>query len=143
CLHVPWRVGGVKSAGPLTVPPPPPVPRSPFTPRRLSAALAAVLFVLPAPAQEKAKPVSFINDVAPILKENCYACHDAKKRSGKFEMTNYETFRKGGSNDDPVEPGTPAKSLIVKLLTTTGEKRMPPKDKAGAFAKEQVDVIEQ
>jgi len=25
-------------------------------------------------------PVSFINDVAPILKENCFACHDAKKR---------------------------------------------------------------
>src|SRR5262249_62185254 len=109
----------------------------------LCAALAALTawLVLSVPiARAQDKPVSFINDVAPILKENCYACHDAKKRSGKFEMTNYETFRKGGSNDDPVEPGTPAKSLIVKLLTTTGEKRMPPKDKAGALAKEKVEV---
>ena len=33
-----------------------------------------------ASAQPPAKAkVSFINDVAPILKENCLACHDAKK----------------------------------------------------------------
>jgi hypothetical protein len=41
-------------------------------------------------------PVSFIKDVAPILKENCFACHDAKKRKGKLDMTTYENFRKGG-----------------------------------------------
>src|SRR5262249_24219073 len=128
---------------------PPAMRRNHFCCCILCAAFGLALMVLlwlATPQQAAAAPrgpISFINDVAPILKENCYACHDAKKRSGKFEMTNYETFRKGGSNDDPVEPGTPAKSLIVKLLTTTGEKRMPPKDKAGAFAKEQVDVIEQ
>src|SRR6266481_1051257 len=41
-------------------------------------------------------PVSFINDVAPILKENCFACHDSKKRKGKLDMTTYESLRKGG-----------------------------------------------
>ena len=38
-------------------------------------------------AQPGNKPVSFINDVAPILKDNCFACHDAKKKKGKLDMT--------------------------------------------------------
>ena len=51
------------------------------------AALAAYLLLFCAPqsalAQTPAagKPLSFVNDVAPILKENCFACHDAKKKS--------------------------------------------------------------
>ena len=45
--------------------------------------LAMLLLFSPqaAPAQAPGKgTVSFINEVAPILKENCFACHDAKKR---------------------------------------------------------------
>ena len=40
-------------------------------------------------------PVSFVKDVAPILKHNCFACHDAKKRKGKFDMSTFESLRKG------------------------------------------------
>jgi hypothetical protein len=76
-----------------------------------------------------ARPVSFINDVAPILKENCYACHDAKKHSGKLEMTSYAKLRHGGANDDPIVPGKPDESLIMELLTADGAKRMPPPPK--------------
>ena len=76
-------------------------------PRRLLAALAACLFALPAVAQ---KPVSFINDVAPILKENCYACHDAKKRSGKYDMTTFEKLMAGGPGGEPITAGKPADS---------------------------------
>jgi Planctomycete cytochrome C/WD domain, G-beta repeat len=85
-------------------------------------------------AKDAPKKVSFINDVAPILKENCYACHDAKKRSGKLEMTSYAKLRAGGTNDDPITPGNPDDSLLVQLLTTDSAKRMPPppKDKVSA-----------
>src|SRR5213082_2863388 len=65
-----------------------------------------------APAAKKG-PISFINDVAPILKENCFACHDAKKRKGKFDMSTYESFRKGGDKEDPVTPGKPDESLMI------------------------------
>ena len=60
-------------------------------------------------------PVSFINDVAPILKENCFACHDSKKRKGKLDMTTYETFRKGGSKDDPIEAGKRLANYLAVL----------------------------
>src|SRR5205807_5147765 len=86
-------------------------------------------------------PISFINDVAPILKENCFACHDAKKKKGKFEMTSYETFRKGGTKDDPIEPGKSKESYIIDVLTSTGANRMPPKDAGDVLPKEKIDII--
>ena len=57
------------------------------------------------PPPRSDKPVSFINDVAPILKENCFACHDAKKKSGKYEMTTYEKIMAGGANGEPIARG--------------------------------------
>lgn len=94
-----------------------------------------------AQAQGPKGPVSFINDVAPILKENCYACHDAKKKKGKFEMTSYETFRKGGTKDDPIEPGKSKESYIIDVLTSTGANRMPPKDAGDVLPKDKIDII--
>src|SRR5947208_2019692 len=81
-------------------------------------------------------PVSFINQVAPILKENCFACHDSKKRKGKLDMTTYERFRTGGTKDDPVVPGKPEESVIIDLLTAKGSTRMPPKEAGEALPKE-------
>jgi cytochrome c peroxidase len=78
----------------------------------VAAALAYfLLFGQPqtATAQE-ARPVSFINDVAPILKENCFACHDAKKKSGKYEMTTYEKLMAGGANGEPIVNGKPRRA---------------------------------
>src|SRR5437764_670780 len=78
-------------------------------------------------SQAPRDPVSFINQVAPILKENCFACHDAKKRKGKLEMTTFETFRKGGTKDEPFVAGKPGESIVIDLLKSNGRDRMPPK----------------
>jgi WD40 repeat protein len=95
----------------------------------------------PAPATKK-KPVSFINQVAPILKDNCYACHDAKKRKGKLDMTTYEGLRKGGTKDDPISPGKPEESLLIDLVTGK-ENRMPPKETGDALPPDKIAVISQ
>src|SRR5438093_6962671 len=101
----------------------------------LSLALAWLLFASPNTAlgQPPKGPVSFIKDVAPILQKNCFACHDAKKKKGKLEMTTFENFRKGGSKDDPIVPGKSKESLIIELLTSTKTERMPPKDAGDAL----------
>ncbi|HTK77637.1 MAG TPA: c-type cytochrome domain-containing protein [Gemmataceae bacterium] len=115
----------------------------------LAAAIAALLLVHSPAVNAADKPVSFINDVAPILKENCYACHDAKKRSGKLEMTTYGKIRQGGTHEDPIAPGNPDDSLLVQLVKAEGAKRMPPPPKEHPTAKEgalppaKVAVIEQ
>ena len=104
----------------------------------LACLLAAPIVVS---AQPTKGPVSFINDVAPILKENCYACHDAKKKKGKLELTSYETFRKGGSKDDPIVPGKAKESYLIDVLTSTTANRMPPKDAGDALSKEKIAIV--
>jgi WD40 repeat protein len=110
----------------------------------VAGALLVLLAAPPAaPAQAAKGPVSFINDVAPILKENCFACHDAKKRKGKFDMTTFVSFRKGGDHDDPVSPGKPDESYILDVLKAADATRMPPKESGEALPKEKIAVIEQ
>ncbi|MFO0968712.1 MAG: c-type cytochrome domain-containing protein [Gemmataceae bacterium] len=91
--------------------------------------LAAWLLAAPpsASAQDK-KNLSFIDDVAPILAKNCFSCHSSKTKKGKLDMTTFESFRKGGTKDDPIEPGAAKKSIIIQVLTSSGKDRMPPVD---------------
>ena len=105
----------------------------------LLAALAAWLMFSNVPAANaQGKQISFINDVAPIFKENCFACHDAKKRSGKFEMTMFEKL----IDDDHIVPGKSIDSDLYQLIIGTGDKRMPPKkDNLAPLSKQQADVI--
>src|SRR5438270_804998 len=111
----------------------------------LGLALAALLLA-PAPAAAQAppagKPVSFINDVAPILKESCYGCHGAKNPKGKLDMTKYETFRKGGTKDDPIAPGKPDESYILDVLKATDKTRMPPKETGDPLPADKIALIE-
>jgi hypothetical protein len=112
----------------------------------VALALAWLVFT-PAPATAAPppakKPISFINDVAPIFKENCFACHDAKKRKGKLDITTYQNLRKGGENDDPITPGDPSESRLYELITAKKGKRMPPKESGEPLSKEQVAVVKE
>ena len=107
----------------------------------------ALLAPRPAPAAEPPAPpkgpVSFINDVAPILKENCYGCHGVKNPKGKLDMTKFASFRKGGTKDSPFVAGKPDDSYILDVLTATDNRRMPPKDTGDALPPAKIAVIQQ
>jgi hypothetical protein len=109
-------------------------------------AVAAYLMFFAAPQiafAQPGKPVSFVNDVAPILKENCFACHDAKKKSGKYDMTTFEKILAGGANGEPLVPGKPEQSEFHTLIVTTEQRRMPPRDKGEAVPKDKAAVVAQ
>jgi hypothetical protein len=101
--------------------------------------LATPAAVAQAPAT--GKELSFIKDVAPILKKNCFGCHDAGRKKGKLDMTTYETFRKGGRHNDVLVPGDTKKSYILEVLTASDASRMPPKDSGKPLPKADIDVI--
>jgi mono/diheme cytochrome c family protein len=86
-------------------------------------------------------PVSFIRDVAPILKENCFGCHGAKNPKGKLNMTRYKTLRLGGTKDDPITPGKPDESYLIDVLTATGKSAMPPPDNGDPLTKQEIALI--
>jgi hypothetical protein len=104
----------------------------------------AVLLLFGGPPAARAQapqgPVSFIRDVAPILKENCFACHDSKKRKGKLDMTTFASLRKGGRDESWVA-GQPEQSKIMQLLTASDASRMPPRETGDPLAKEKIEVI--
>jgi WD40 repeat protein len=118
----------------------------------LGLALAFLLFALVVPpasaappaAPAKKGPVSFIDDVAPILKESCFGCHGAKSPKGKLDMTRYDSLRKGGTKDDPIVAGQPEDSYLLDVLTAPDKdkKRMPPKENGDRLPREKVAVIE-
>jgi WD40 repeat protein len=73
------------------------------------------------------KPVSFIRDVAPILVENCIACHNPRKSESKYVMTTFAQLAKGGQQGEGItlEPGKPDESNLIELIRPGGEPRMP------------------
>ncbi len=88
------------------------------------------------------KQISFIRDVAPILGEYCFACHDSKKRSGKYEMITFEKLMAGGSSGEAITPGKPEESDLWELMVTDAERRMPPrKDNLSPVPKEKAEII--
>ncbi len=80
----------------------------------------------PAPTPA-AGTVSFMKDVAPILVQNCIACHNPKKNESKYVMTTFVQLAKGGQQGEgmTLEPGDPDSSYFVELLRPDGAPRMP------------------
>ncbi|HEV3385637.1 MAG TPA: c-type cytochrome [Gemmata sp.] len=87
------------------------------------------------------KPVSFINDVAPILKKHCFSCHNAKKRLGKYDMTTFERLMAGGANGEQIVAGKPEMSGFYNLMVTAEERRMPPRGMGEVVPKDKAAII--
>ena len=73
------------------------------------------------------QPVSFIRDVAPVLVENCIACHNPRKSESKYVMTTFAQLAKGGQQGEgtTLEPGKPDESNLVEVLLPDAQPRMP------------------
>lgn len=108
-----------------------------------AAAAIALLALAATPSTGRADdaPVSFIRDVAPIIKENCLACHDSRKRSGKYDMSTFEKLMTGGTNGEAIVPGKLAESDFHTVIVATDDRRMPPKDKGDAVPAARVAVL--
>jgi tricorn protease-like protein len=88
------------------------------------------------------KPVSFMGDVAPILVENCIACHNPRKSESKYVMTTFAQLAKGGQQGEgtTLEPGKPDESNFVEVIGPEGQPRMPYKQ--DPLPKEKIAIIE-
>jgi hypothetical protein len=101
-----------------------------------------VLLALPLAAAADGDPnaVSFEKHVLPILKENCYKCHDAKKGTADFRIDIRGRAKRGGeSKKVGIVPGKAAESELYRRIASADEDTvMPPKK---PLAKEKVEVI--
>lgn len=93
----------------------------------LTALLCTVLLggLQPAPAQDN--PVSFRRDIAPIILDNCLACHGPKKAEGGYRVDTFERLVAAG--DSGTAGFTPANAdgseAFRRIITDDPSERMP------------------
>jgi hypothetical protein len=108
---------------------------------RVRACLAVVGLALAAaaPAQPPPAAAFFESKVRPILAENCFKCHGAKKQSGSLRLDSLAAILEGGDQGPAVVPGHPEKSLLLKALRHDDAKlKMPP---SGKLSRQHLDDL--
>jgi hypothetical protein len=84
-----------------------------------------------------APPVSFDNDVGPILRANCSNCHGEKVRKADLNLSSPATLLKGGESGAVVAAGKPEESpLYLKVR----DHEMPPDGKS-PLADHEIETI--
>ncbi len=96
---------------------------------RLSLIPAVLLAALPGGGGQDPRTVEFNRDVRPILADRCFQCHgpDAKKRQADLRLDTEEGARADRDGTRAVVPGDPARSELLRRVTSDDpEERMPP-----------------
>ncbi|MEZ6078823.1 MAG: c-type cytochrome domain-containing protein [Pirellulaceae bacterium] len=90
----------------------------------------------------EAQPISFRSDIAPILLDNCLACHGAKLAEGGFRVDSYQELLKAGdSGETPIATASDQTSELLRRLDCDVSERMPAE--AEPLTAEQIDRIKQ
>jgi hypothetical protein len=98
--------------------------------------LLALLFSHAVWAQDR--PISFQQQILPILEGRCHVCHQSTNAGGQLDLTSYSQLRKGGKQGTTLVPSKPEDSLIVKMIS--GEPpRMPMS--GGPLTAEEIQLI--
>jgi mono/diheme cytochrome c family protein len=98
------------------------------------AAPAAAVAAEP-PAKATPEQVEFFEKkVRPILADNCYSCHGAKKQNGGLRLDTAAGLKAGADDGAVIVPGDPVKSRLLKSVRYENDFKMPPKKQLPAEA---------
>lgn len=90
------------------------------------AALASLLALFASQLAGQQTPVSYYNDIRPIIQRSCQGCHHAGAKMSGLVLTEYEGILKGGQKNGPAaRPGAADESPILAYLSGKKEPRMP------------------
>ena len=94
---------------------------------RLRGALVSLLYAVSLQL-EAAPATDFDKQIAPILEQNCLACHGARKGNGGLRLNTKEAALKGAWSGKVITPGDAAHSSLYTTLEILSDKprSMPP-----------------
>ncbi len=72
------------------------------------------------------RKISYAQDIVPILKKNCIACHNAKTREGELSLESPDSMRAGGDSGPSIINGKPDDSFLYLVAARIEEPVMPP-----------------
>jgi WD40 repeat protein len=73
-------------------------------------------------------PILFEESIAPIFRQNCIACHHAKKAEGGLNLENFASLSRGGDSGAIIDSTAIDKSILLERVTGRVEPIMPPSD---------------
>ena len=83
----------------------------------------------------------FENSVRPLLVENCFSCHAAKKQKGDLRLDSAASIKAGGKNGPVIVPGKPTQSRLIEVVSGKDpDVQMPPDEK---LTEAQVEILAQ
>src|SRR5258708_2391060 len=93
------------------------------------SALSALSAVNPSIAADKpvAKKITYQDNILPILREKCLACHDSEKIKGGLDVSSYTKIMEGGGSGAVVKPGDAESSRLYGTVSHKIQPNMPPK----------------
>ena len=94
-------------------------------------------------AAEEAGAVSFVGEIEPIFRQQCYGCHQAAKRLGDYRMNEFSALLAGGESGEPaIVPGKPEQSYLVgQIVPDDGGHAEMPKPPGKPLSPDQVALI--
>jgi len=75
---------------------------------------------------QRTDAVSFEQEILPVLRKNCLACHSAAERQGGLILETPASILRGGDSGPAAVPGKGLDSLMLKLAAHQQEPVMPP-----------------
>lgn len=94
-------------------------------------ALFTLLWQIGIPALGAATADSYLDQIKPILRERCYACHGALKQKGGLRLDTAERIHQGGKEGSALDLPHPELSrLLTRITHLDPEERMPPEAEA-------------
>jgi len=89
-----------------------------------------------------AKRVDFLQDIKPILQQDCYKCHSGEKPRSHLRLTSHDAALKGGEHGVDIIPGNSAASpLIHYVARLVPDMEMPPEGRGTPLSPEQVGLF--
>ena len=79
-------------------------------------------------------PVSFRQQIQPILRANCVACHKPARDKGGLDVTTYAGLMRGGKHGEAVVVGKPERSRLIRDVS--GEAPLMPEEGEPILAEE-------
>ncbi|MEZ6061612.1 MAG: PSD1 and planctomycete cytochrome C domain-containing protein [Planctomycetaceae bacterium] len=100
---------------------------------------ALLLLAVTATAQGDEQPLTFEQQVAPILDRHCFRCHGSEQREAGLDLRRRFTIVEGGDSGPAIVAGRPEQSLLIQLID---DGAMPPEGEP-RLSDEDADVIRQ
>lgn len=71
------------------------------------------------------RPVSFAQDIEPILRNSCWKCHGAAVQLSKLDLRTRESAARGGERGPALTPGNAVSSRLFRMVSGADKPAMP------------------